>query len=112
MRHGVSYVYTVLCNHNFGFAGDALIIVEMLLPGLGAPGIGGAVLCVGGVLSMFNYIGWSVMWVVLGVLLILIGSLYFITSTNRKKKNPLILTSSINESDQASAMSFRLTTRE
>ena len=88
--------------------GTALIIVEMLLPGLGAPGIGGAVLCVGGVLSMFNYIGWSVMWVVLGVLLILIGSLYFITSTNRKKKNPLILTSSINESDQASAHELSL----
>ena len=35
--------------------GTALIIVEMLLPGLGAPGIGGAILCVGGVLSMFNY---------------------------------------------------------
>ena len=45
---------------------------------------------------------------VLGVLLILIGSLYFITSTNRKKKNPLILTSSINESDQASAHELSL----
>ena len=63
--------------------GTALIIIEMLLPGLGAPGIGG------------------VMWVVLGVLLILIGSLYFITSSNKKKKNPLILTSSINQADGA-----------
>ena len=41
------------------------------------------------------------MWVVLGVLLILIGSLYFITSSNKKKKNPLILTSSINQADGA-----------
>ena len=75
--------------------GTALIIIEMLLPGLGAPGIGGAILCIGGVLAMYNYIGWNVMWVVLGVLLILIGSLYFITSSNKKKKNPLILTLSL-----------------
>ena len=81
--------------------GTALIIIEMLLPGLGAPGIGGAILCIGGVLAMYNYIGWNVMWVVLGVLLILIGSLYFITSSNKKKKNPLILTSSINQADGA-----------
>ena len=32
--------------------GTALIIIEMLLPGLGAPGIGGAILCIGGVLAM------------------------------------------------------------
>ena len=83
--------------------GTALIIIEMLLPGLGAPGIGGAILCIGGVLAMYNYIGWNVMWVVLGVLLILIGSLYFITSSNKKKKNPLILTSSINQADDAQA---------
>lgn len=80
--------------------GTALIIVEMLLPGLGAPGIGGSILCVAGILSMYNYIGWSVMWVVLGVLLILIGSLSFITSSTKKKKNPLILTSAINEKEQ------------
>ncbi len=83
--------------------GTALVIIEMLLPGLGAPGIGGAVLCVGGVLAMYNYIGWNVMWVVLGVVLILIGSLYFITSSNKKKKNPLILTSSINQQEEVPA---------
>lgn len=79
--------------------GTALIIIEMLLPGLGAPGIGGAILCICGILAMYNYIGWNVMWVVLGVLLILIGSLYIITNSNKRKNNPLILTSSINQAE-------------
>ena len=67
--------------------GTALIIIEMLLPGLGAPGIGGAILCIGGVLAMYNYIGWNVMWVVLGVLLRFI----LLPAPIKRKRIPLFL---------------------
>lgn len=83
--------------------GTLLIVVEVFLPGISVPGITGAILAIFGLAALSTHIGWYTVFVVMAMVAIILGALFYMSRSMQKgKRNPLILESYINEKSESS----------
>ncbi len=71
--------------------GTALLALECFIPGVGIPGIAGAIFNLIGIFMLTTYIGWYVIFIILAIIVIVIACVCFFAKAATKGKNPLIL---------------------
>jgi len=71
--------------------GTALLALECFIPGVGVPGIAGAILDLVGIGILTSYIGWYVIFIILAIIIIVIACVTVFAKMASKGKNPLIL---------------------
>ena len=82
--------------------GAGLITLECFMPGLGVPGILGGLLALFGIVFLIPYIGWKVIFVVLGLIVFVMLMIYLFARSAERGGNPLVLDS---RADKASGFS-------
>lgn len=82
--------------------GAGLITLECFMPGLGVPGILGGLLSLFGIIFLVPYIGWKVIFVVLGLIVFVMLMIYLFARSAERGGNPLVLDS---RADKASGFS-------
>ena len=71
--------------------GTALLALECFIPGVGVPGIAGAILDLVGIGILTSYIGWYVIFIILAIIIIVVACVTIFAKMASKGKNPLIL---------------------
>ena len=72
-------------------AGTALLLLECFVPGIGVPGITGGVLVLFAIVALVPRIGWYVVLIALGVVLLIILAISAFAKSAGKGQNPLVL---------------------
>lgn len=83
-------------------AGTALLLLECFIPGVGVPGITGAVLVLFAIVALVPRIGWYVVLIALAVVLLIILAISAFAKSAGRGGNPLVLDA---RTDRASGFS-------
>lgn len=83
-------------------AGTALLLLECFIPGVGVPGITGAILVLFAIVALVPRIGWYVVLIALAVVLLIILAISAFAKSAGRGGNPLVLDA---RTDRASGFS-------